>query len=93
MLLINMGPGCKHIFIIIVKKCLENVPKKSTVKMILGGVIIIGGTSTGDDYLDTIYRLAHAAAQWEQMPQKLKIKKRSFVAFLIHEEFTNCTLY
>ncbi len=62
--------------------------------MILGGVIIIGGTSTGDDYLDTIYRLAHAEAQWEQMPQKLKIKKRrSFVAFLIPEEFTNCTLH
>ncbi len=60
---------------------------------ISGGVILIGGTSTADDFKDTIYRLAHAAAQWELMPQKLKTKRNGFVAFLIPEEFANCTIH
>ena len=57
-----------------------------------GGVILIGGQS-GSEYLDTIYRLAHAEAQWEKMPQKLQTKRREFVAFLIPEEFANCTIH
>ncbi len=58
----------------------------------LGGVILIGGYSGSED-LDTIYRLAHAEAQWEKMPQKLKIKRRDFVAFSIPEVFASCNIH
>jgi hypothetical protein len=58
----------------------------------LGGVLLIGGF-TGSEYLDTIYRLAHAEAKWEKMPQKLQIKRGQFVAFLIPDELANCTIH
>jgi hypothetical protein len=64
----------------------------SFVKIILGGVFFIGGFAS-PVYLGTIYRLAHAEAQWELMPQKLKTNRFGFVAFLIPEEFANCTIH
>jgi hypothetical protein len=58
---------------------------------ISGGVLIIGGFN--GEYLDTIYRLAHAEAKWEKMPQKLKTKRSWLVGFLIPEELANCTIH
>jgi hypothetical protein len=53
----------------------------------------MGGSSTQDDFLGTIYRLSHAEAQWELMTQKLKTNRWGFVAFPIPEEFANCTIH
>ena len=57
-----------------------------------GGVILIGGYSGGLlQVLNTLFRLRHAAAQWELMPQRLKTTRFLPLAFLIPDNITNCT--
>ena len=59
-----------------------------------GGVILIGGSlSEHVELYDSIFRLAHAQAVWEQLPQKLRLKRRKLTAFLIPEGFVNCSLH
>ena len=50
-----------------------------------GGVALIGGRGNDSTYLDTIFHLPHAGegAQWEQLPQKLKVGRGHHTAFLI----------
>jgi len=57
-----------------------------------GGIILVGGESNSNYYLNTLYRLPHAEGEWELMPQKLTIGRLSHVAFLVPDEITNCTL-
>ena len=61
----------------------------------LGGVILVGGQSENSKYLDTLFRLPHAGdeAQWTELPQKLKLARRSHSAFLIPDSYVNCTLH
>lgn len=56
----------------------------------LGGVIVIGGDSL-IGRLNKLYRLAHAEAKWELLPQTLSIARAYHVAFLIPDELANCT--
>ncbi len=57
-----------------------------------GGVILIGGYSFQIlKSLNTLYRLPHAAAQWELMPQRLRSTRTFLIAFLIPDNITNCT--
>ncbi len=58
----------------------------------LGGVIFIGGNSAKDAYLDSLFRLDNAGAQWEELPQKLLSGRDWHTAFLIPDYLTNCTI-
>jgi hypothetical protein len=61
----------------------------------LGGVILIGGSSSTNSYLDTMYRLAHAGegARWMELPQKLSIGRRQHSAIMIPDDVVNCTIF
>jgi len=50
-----------------------------------GGVILVGGL-----YTDKLYHLAHAKAEWVEMPQKLKTGRQACTAFLVPDEITTC---
>jgi len=56
-----------------------------------GGVILVGGESSENSYLKTLFRLPHAEGHWEEMNQTLKIGRRDHAAFLIPEAITDCT--
>jgi hypothetical protein len=58
----------------------------------LGGIILIGGYSAKDAYLDSLFRLDNAEAQWEELPQKLSSGRNWHAAFLIPDYLTNCTI-
>ncbi len=58
----------------------------------LGGVVLIGGYSAKDAYLDSLFRLDNAEAQWEELPQKLSTGRHWHAAFLIPDYLTNCTM-
>jgi len=58
-----------------------------------GGVILVGGEAKHAKQLNTLWRLDHSGegAEWELMPQKLKIGRGFATAFLIPDSIaTNC---
>jgi hypothetical protein len=60
-----------------------------------GGVILIGGRSSTNSYLDSLYRLAHAGedTQWVKLPQTLKVARSFLTAILIPDHIANCTFF
>ena len=56
-----------------------------------GGVILIGGLTTGPVFLDTIFRLRNANSVWEAIGNTLKTTRYKPVAFLVPDSLTNCT--
>jgi hypothetical protein len=61
----------------------------------LGGVILIGGSSSTNAYSHTMYRLAHAeeGARWMELPQKLSIGRYLHTAIMVPDNFVNCTIF
>jgi len=59
-----------------------------------GGVILVGGRSSNDIYLETLFRLSDAGknAEWFKMPQNLKPGKYSHTAFLVPDDVVSCSL-
>jgi hypothetical protein len=71
-----------------------NIGFASMVEDQTGGVILIGGSlSENVGMYDSIFRLSHAEAEWEKLPQKLKLERSKHNAFLIPEEFVNCMVH
>ncbi len=58
----------------------------------LGGVVLIGGRSETDLYVDSLFRLDNAGAHWEKLPQKLSSGRQWHAAFLIPDHLTNCSI-
>jgi hypothetical protein len=56
-----------------------------------GGVIMIGGASPSNDYLDTLLQLPHGVAMWTSMEQKLKIGRHVHIAFLVPDDSVDCS--
>ena len=58
-----------------------------------GGVVLVGGESDVEHYLDTLYRLPHReeGAKWIRMEQKLNTGRNSHVAFLVPDNITDCS--
>ena len=54
------------------------------------GIYLIGGYSIVEGYLDKIFYLAHAEANWQELPQKLQTKRYYHTAFFVPDEITNC---
>jgi len=59
-----------------------------------GGVILVGGSSDDDEYLQTLFRLSDAGedAKWREMPQKLKFGRNSHNAFLVPDDVASCSI-
>ena len=51
-----------------------------------GGVILIGGESLTNKYLDTLWYLQHSQASWTKLPQRLSIGRHYHTAFLVPDE-------
>jgi hypothetical protein len=58
-----------------------------------GGVVLVGGESDADPFLDTLFQLPHggADAEWILMKQKLNLKRRNHVAFLVPDNVVDCS--
>jgi N-acetylneuraminic acid mutarotase len=58
-----------------------------------GGVVLVGGRSHYNTYLDTLYQLPHGGedAVWTKMGQKLKIGRYNHVAFLVPNDVVDCS--
>ncbi len=58
-----------------------------------GGVVLVGGYSVTDGYLDTLFLLPHggADAEWIKMNQTLKVGRNSHVAFLVPDNMVDCS--
>jgi hypothetical protein len=58
-----------------------------------GGVILIGGSSSSINNLNTLYRLTHGGqdAEWTEMEQKLKIGRSRHRAFLVPDHIADCS--
>ena len=54
------------------------------------GIYLIGGFSDELGYLDKIFYLAHADANWQELPQKLQTKRFLHSAFFVPDEITSC---
>jgi len=59
-----------------------------------GGVILIGGASPSNSYLDTLFRLSHVGdgAIWKEMPQNLQLGRYFLTAMMIPDHTVNCTI-
>jgi hypothetical protein len=57
-----------------------------------GGVILVGGESDSDKYLDNLFQLQHGGedAVWAEMEQKLKTGRWGHVAFLVPDNTVDC---
>jgi hypothetical protein len=57
-----------------------------------GGVILVGGESRDDQYLQTLFRLSDAGDQtkWVELPQKLKTGRKAHTAFLVPDQHATC---
>jgi len=55
-----------------------------------GGVIVVGGMFDDNSYSNKLFHLAHAKAEWVEMPQKLKVPRDYTTAFLVPDELTTC---
>jgi hypothetical protein len=58
-----------------------------------GGVVLIGGDSSSDYYLDTLYHLPHGGqdAVWTKMEQKMNTGRRQHTAFLVPDNLADCS--
>jgi hypothetical protein len=58
-----------------------------------GGVVLIGGYSPSVFNLDTLYQLPHGGqdAVWTKMEQKMKTGRRRHTAFLVPDNFVDCS--
>ena len=58
-----------------------------------GGVVLVGGDSDSEGYLDTLFQLSHGGedAKWIEMEQKLKIARKGHVAFLVPDNIVDCS--
>jgi hypothetical protein len=58
-----------------------------------GGVVLIGGYSSPGGNLDTLYQLPHGGqdAVWTKMEQKMKTARRRHTAFLVPDNFVDCS--
>jgi hypothetical protein len=58
-----------------------------------GGVVLIGGESSSVFNLDTLYQLPHGGqdAVWTKMEQKMKTGRRRHTAFLVPDNFVDCS--
>jgi hypothetical protein len=56
-----------------------------------GGVALIGGRGNDFTYIDTIFQLLHSGedARWEELPQKLKLRRAHHTAFLVPDGITD----
>jgi hypothetical protein len=59
-----------------------------------GGVILVGGRSKTDEYLQTLLRLSDAGddAEWVELPQKLKMGRSSHNAFMVPNDVASCSI-
>ena len=59
-----------------------------------GGVILVGGNSKDNKYLQTLFRLSNAGAdaKWIEMPQKLKFGRYGHNAFLVPDDVASCSI-
>jgi len=55
-----------------------------------GGTFLLGGYSSADKYLDTIYQLKTAESQWTELDQKLKVARDYPTVVPIAEEVASC---
>ena len=51
-----------------------------------GGVILIGGESESNGYLNTLWYLPHDQATWQLLPQELAIGRHYHLAFFVPDE-------
>ncbi len=58
-----------------------------------GGVILVGGFTNSNVFLDTLYQLPHggADAEWTKIEQKLNIGRWGHVAFLVPDNIVACS--
>ena len=58
-----------------------------------GGVVLIGGESSSNDYLDTLYQLPHGSqdAVWTKMEQQMKTGRYRHTAFFIPDNIFDCS--
>jgi hypothetical protein len=58
-----------------------------------GGVVLIGGRSSSDDKLDTLYQLPNGGqdAVWTEMEQKMKIGRKWHTAVMIPDNIVDCS--
>ena len=58
-----------------------------------GGVVFIGGLTSDDDILDTLYQLLLGGqdAVWTKMEQKMQTERNRHTAFLIPDNFADCS--
>ena len=58
-----------------------------------GGVVLIGGYSYPAGNLDTLYQLPHGGqdAVWTKMEQKMKTARNDHTAFMVPDNFVNCS--
>jgi hypothetical protein len=58
-----------------------------------GGVVLIGGSSSSDYNLDTLYQLPHGGqdAVWTEMEQKMKTGRRYHTAFMVPDNLVDCS--
>jgi hypothetical protein len=58
-----------------------------------GEVVLIGGRSSSDDSLDTLFQLPHGGqdAVWTKMEQKMKTGRRQHTAFLVPDNIVDCS--
>jgi hypothetical protein len=60
----------------------------------LGGVILIGGESSANKFLDSLYRLSHAGdeAGWIRLSQKLSTGRHSHTAIMVPDSIVDCDI-
>jgi hypothetical protein len=58
-----------------------------------GGVVLIGGRSSSDDKLDTLYQLPNGGqdAVWTKMEQKMKTGRGDHTAFMVPDSSVDCS--
>ncbi len=58
-----------------------------------GGVVLVGGESENDHYLDTLFQLPHGGedAVWTKMEQKIQTGRHHHVAFLVPDSIADCS--
>jgi hypothetical protein len=71
------------------------ISQASLVEDPTGGVILVGGSSEDDNYLQTLFRLSDAGeeSEWIEMPHKLKVGRYWHTFFLIPDDLASCSIH
>jgi hypothetical protein len=74
-------------------KLLFGIDESQMVEDQTGGVVLIGGLTSDDDNLDTLYQLPHGGqdAVWTKIDKKMKTERNSHSAFLIPDNIADCS--